>query len=201
MDPPSTVIRAASDRSTGLGDPEFAAALAKLIPDVQRGESAQIAAVMFRRAVPCGQVVFGAKSKTQAAWLVTEGMLRVEYEDASGQPQPISSVETGVLVGAEALFGLGSHLNSVVAAADSVIYELNPQRLALLERVVPATAQRLLLAIHGTVARQQRGKMARLERLLAPALRAPPTPEPLAQRAATPKGFLATVLGRRQEGG
>lgn len=196
-DPPSTQVRAASDRPSGLGDPLFAAAIGRLIPQISAVERAQLASVMFRRELTAGETVYSAKAPTKAAWLVGSGMLRVDFDDAHGQPQGIGAIESGTLVGAEALFGQAHHLGAVVAASDAVVYELSPTRLDLLERVVPATAQVLLAAIHGAVGRQQRAKIVRLERALAQSMR-PAAPETARPVRSNPLGFLAHFLGQAE---
>ncbi len=196
-DPPSTTVRTAGERPSGLGDPLFAAAIGRLIPQITGVERAQLASVMFRRELATGETVFSAKAPTQAAWLVGSGMLRVEFDDADGQPQGIGAIESGTLVGAEALFGQAHHLGAVVAASDAVVYELSPTRLDLLERVVPATAQVLLAAIHSAVARQQRAKIVRLERALAQSTR-PGGADATRPARSNPLGFLAHFLGQME---
>ncbi len=180
------------DRSTGLGDKAFAEALMRLAPQMPKQHVAQIAAVMFRRELQADEPVFSADSAASAAWLITEGSLRVEFLDDTGCSRTVMAAKPGTFVGIEALLGADRHASTVVAASLAVVYELDQTRLALLDRIVPDAAQYLFEAINAAMARRARGYFGRIDRIIGNCQPSNSPPDPARGGALA---FLAAKLG------
>lgn len=182
------------DRSTGLGDRMFAEALFRLAPQMPKQHVAQIAAAMFRRELQADEAVFAANCSVSAAWLVTEGSLRVEYLDDTGTSRSLTAAKPGTFVGVEALLGAERHACTVVAASAAVVYELDQTRLALLDRIVPDAAQHLFEAINAAMARRARSNLGRIDRIIGACNPVSPAAEPIRPN---PLGMLAGMFGGR----
>jgi CRP-like cAMP-binding protein len=111
-----------------------------LFRDFSDDECAAMLSVLRVRQFASGAVVFQQGKDGDTMVVVADGRLRVEVADAQGRKNDVGAIAQGEIVGEMAVLDPAPRTASVLAASDTVVYELSRANLELLRTTSPSAS-------------------------------------------------------------
>ena len=115
-----------------------------------------------------GDQVFRQGEQGDTMVIVVAGHLRVELDDGHTAPTTIGAITAGEIVGEMACLDPAPRATSVVAVAETTVFELSRGRMQELRMVSPAASAAIVAAVINDVTRRLRQANDRIDRVLNP---------------------------------
>ncbi len=170
-----------------------------LQPALQDSELQLLAQMAWRWQLGAGETLYGEGDQVAAAFLMGNGILRLECATPDGPGMPIGALKQGDWGGELAFAGGGVHGTSAVAATDVSLFAFDMARLRQLIQVQPGLYVRLLAVLALQQARRQRNSQLRVDQFCQIAL---PRPVESPQESPAPTGLgrlLSKLTGSKEE--
>jgi len=173
-------------------DADFRAAISHLALAGALGEAelAALAGTVWRCSVAANQVLFAQGDHADNAYLLSEGLARVEHVTPGKPVEAVGSVKQGDVVGEAALVGGDAFPFTVAAGTACTFLAIGGAQFAELQRSAPAVAVRVLAAVAAQQVRRLRADGKKVDHFAATVLGVLP-PAAVAESAAPP-----STLGR-----
>lgn len=183
------------------GDEDFRAALAAMAlqPALTDADVRLLASLAWRWQLGADESLYGQGDNVAAAFLLGDGILRLECAGPDGQPRPLGALKIGEWGGEVAFCGGGTHSTSAIAATEVTVYAFDMAKIAQLNQVNPGLLVRLLALQALQQARRQRVAQQRVDQLC---LQVHPRSVEPAPEAAAPSGLgrlLSKLTGSKEE--
>jgi CRP-like cAMP-binding protein len=169
-----------------------------LQPALQDSELQLLAQMAWRWQLGAGETLYGEGDQVAAAFLMGNGILRLECATPDGPGMPIGALKQGDWGGELAFAGGGVHGTSAVAATDVSLFAFDMARLRQLIQVQPGLYVRLLAVLALQQARQRNSQL-RVDQFCQIAL---PRPVESPQESSAPTGLgrlLSKLTGSKEE--
>lgn len=182
-------------------DEDFQLALRALAiqPALQESELQLLAQMAWRWQLGAGETLYGEGDQVAAAFLMGNGILRLECATPDGPVMPIGALKQGDWGGELAFAGGGVHGTAAVAATDVSLFAFDMARLRQIMQVQPGLYVRLLAVLAVQQARRQRNSQVRVDQFCQIAL---PRPIESPQESPAPTGLgrlLSKLTGGKEE--
>lgn len=168
-------------------------------PSLQDAELQLLAQMAWRWQLGAGETLYGEGDQIAAAFLMGNGILRLECAALDGPVTPIGALKQGDWGGELAFAGGGVHGTAAVAATDVSLFAFDMARLRQLAQAQPGLYVRLLAVTAVQQAKRQRNDQQRIEQFCQAAL---PRPIESPQESAAPTGLgrlLSRLAGGKEE--
>lgn len=168
-------------------------------PALQDSELQLLAQMAWRWQLGAGETLYGEGDQIAAAFLMGNGILRLECATPVGPVIPIGALKLGDWGGELAFAGGGAHGTAAVAATDVSLFAFDMARLKQLEQAQPGLYVRFLAVLAVQQARRQRNSQMRVDQFCQIAL---PRPIESPQESAAPTGLsrlLSKLTGSKEE--
>lgn len=117
-----------------------------------------------------GDVVFRQGEQGDTMVVVVAGHLRVELDDGHSSPTTIGAVGPGEIVGEMACLDPAPRASTVLAVAETTVFELNRAGLQALRAESPGASAAVVAAVISDVTRRLRQANTRIDRVLNPSV-------------------------------
>lgn len=183
------------------GEEDFLLALRAMgvQPALQDSELQLLAQMAWRWQLGAGETLYGEGDQIAAAFLMGNGILRLECATPDGPVIPIGALKQGDWGGELAFAGGGVHGTAAVAATDVSLFAFDMARLRQLAQAQPGLYVRFLAVLAVQQARRQRNSQMRVDQFCQIAL---PRPIESPQETAAPTGLgrlLSKLTGSKEE--
>lgn len=168
-------------------------------PALQDAELPLLAQMAWRWQLGAGETLYGEGDQVAAAFLMGNGILRLECATPEGSVVPLSALKQGEWGGETAFAGGGAHGTAAVAATEVSLFAFDMARLKQLMQVQPGLYVRLLAVVAVQQAKRQRNDQQRIDQLCQAAH---PRPVESTQVPPAPTGLgrlLSKLTGSKEE--
>lgn len=155
-----------------------------------------VMSVLRLRQFQTGDVVLQQGAPGDHMVIVLDGRLRVETVDAQGNKTELGAIQAGEVVGEMAAIDPAPRNATVVAASDTVVYELARGGLSQLRVNAPGACVAIVSAVIGDVTRRLREMDKRIEQQLHPVTGKPGRTPSSSQEAPMQTSMFSRIWSR-----